>query len=160
KRHGQRLVLSEHERRQLEATLQPVPPVAATFARYRDAQVLQHGHVTAHGALIDFQPLRELCTSDPAARLEQLQDGQQPGGWVVQIRTDLIRNRCYGVCVMYGFGDPELIMELARQRMRELHESARHVSRRGAEAEIVHAVFDDEERVRQRPGEWSRRVDG
>src|SRR5262249_46297522 len=59
-----------------------------------------------HRALVDFQPLRELCTSDPAARLEQLQDGQQPGGWVVQIRTDLIRNRCYGVCVMYGFGDP------------------------------------------------------
>ncbi len=61
---------------------------------------------------------------------------------------------------MYGFADPELTMELARQRMKELHESARHVSRRRAESEIVHAVFADEEPLRLRSGEWSRRVDG
>ncbi len=64
---------------------------------------------------------------------------------------------------MYGFGDPELALELARLRMQELQESARRVSLGSAPANIVHAVFPDEGRLKvrsQRSGERSLRGDG
>jgi len=64
------------------------------------------------------------------------------------------------VGVMYGFADPELTMELARQRMKELQGSARRVGVRRAEADIVHAVFADEEPVTLRSDKWSRMADG
>ena len=78
--HGEGLVVGEHQRRQAVARGEPVAAVAAAHRADRDVQVDEVGHVAPHGALVDAEAFGQLGDRAGAARLQDLQQGQHPGG--------------------------------------------------------------------------------
>src|SRR2546425_3283625 len=79
KRERQSLIFGEHERWKLEAGTKPVRAIATPFGLNRNAQVLQHCNVTTDRPRIDFQPFSEFGPAELLARLQQFENGQNPG---------------------------------------------------------------------------------
>ena len=78
--HGEGFLVGEHQRRHAVARGEPVAAVAAAHRADRDVQVDEVGHVAAHGALVDGEAFSQLGDRAGAARLQDLQQGQHPGG--------------------------------------------------------------------------------
>ena len=102
--HGHRLVVGEHQRRQLVAGVQPVAAVAAPVGGDRDAQLDQRGRVPAHGPLVHAEPCRRgrrrstrcrVCSSSSRAstRRRDVTRATPPN------RADTVRIRSYGLSV-------------------------------------------------------------
>ncbi|GAA3161178.1 hypothetical protein GCM10020001_101810 [Nonomuraea salmonea] len=77
---GQRLLIGEHERRQAVAGGEAVAAVAAADRFDRDVEVDEVVDVAAHGAFVDAEAVGQLGDGAGAARLEQLQEGEDAGG--------------------------------------------------------------------------------
>ncbi|MFN8538071.1 MAG: hypothetical protein U0232_11420 [Thermomicrobiales bacterium] len=75
-RQPQRLVLGEHQRRQLEVGSQAVAAVPPLLGVDRDAQVLQHGDVATHGAAVDFEARGEFRAAEATVNLQEFERGQ------------------------------------------------------------------------------------
>jgi hypothetical protein len=76
---GDRLVVGEHQRRQLEARQQPVAAIPAPLGGHRDAQIGQVARIAPDGALVDRQPPGEVADRHPAMGLEELEHREHPG---------------------------------------------------------------------------------
>ncbi len=94
-----RLVVGQHEWRELVATRQPVAAVAAATGLNRDAEVGKVLGVTAHGPLIDAETLSELTDRVLAASLQQPEQSEHarrgPGQDSPPIRSDVVRYQLY-----------------------------------------------------------------
>ena len=75
-----RLVVGEHQRRQPVAGPHAIPPADASLALDRDAEILERGDVAAHRPRVDREPSGDLAARRQGARLEKLEQLEQPGG--------------------------------------------------------------------------------
>jgi len=75
-----RLVLREHERRQPIAGPHAVTAADPTLTFDRDPELLERLDVAAHGPRIDVERSRDLSPGRQGARLEELEQLEEPGG--------------------------------------------------------------------------------
>jgi hypothetical protein len=100
-----RLLVVEHQRRQPVARPQPVAASDAALALDRDAELLQGGHVAAHRAPVDAEPVGDLATrrERPALQqLEQLEESRRGGEHVVKSSRDSGHEQPYFVASLPG----------------------------------------------------------
>src|SRR5262245_50742807 len=97
----QRLVVGQHQGRQLEPAAQVIATVWPTSRLDWDAQVLQHRDIAPHGPAVDFQALGQLRAAQAAACLEQFQDRQDARGRVIHLvpRARLTQREGWGKAV-------------------------------------------------------------
>lgn len=77
---GNRLLVGEHEWRQLVSGREPVPAVATAPGLDRDAEVGEVRRVAADRALVDAQPTGQVSHGEAATGLEDLQQRQYARG--------------------------------------------------------------------------------
>ena len=75
-----RLVVSEHERRQPVARAHSVAAADPALALDRDPQLLENGQVSAHRARVDAKAVGDLPPGHDRAGLEQLEELEEVGG--------------------------------------------------------------------------------
>ena len=78
-KHGDGLVVGEHERRHPVARREPVTAVPPTHGLHRYVEVEQVANVAADRPLVDTQPVRELVQGAGAAGLKDVEQRQNAG---------------------------------------------------------------------------------
>jgi hypothetical protein len=95
--HRHRLVVGEHQRRQLEAGAQPIATVPAAVGGDRDAELGQGAGIPPDGPFVDAEARGEVGAGEPVVGLEQLEQGEDAGGGMGHapfsslIRTEVAR---------------------------------------------------------------------
>ena len=69
----ERLLVAEHQRRQLEAAAQAVSAGGAALGLHRDAHVLEPGDVATHRPRAHLEPARHLLGGELAVDLQELE---------------------------------------------------------------------------------------
>ena len=96
-RDRDRLVVVEHERRQVRPGGEAVPAVRARSRVDRIAQLAEAVDVAAQRPAAHLEPLRQLVARPELVRLEQREQAQRPGGRI-RSRLPIFPDIAAGIC--------------------------------------------------------------